>query len=531
MGQPAFSPDGDRIAFTWDGGDLKNVDIYVKLIGAGSPLRLTTSPAQDTSPVWSPDGRYLAFIRHADGQNILMTVPALGGSERKVAVCAPTVDPFPLSWSPDGKYLAITDHAAENERFSIYLIAADDGEKRRLTTPPEATGDTAAAFSPDSKTVAFIRSAGFTSEDIYLTPTDGGEPRRLTADEQHIDNMTWTADGGELVFSSNRGGGFALWRVAVSGGEPQPVAGTGQNAFAPVISRQGDRLAYRVSTLDSEIWRSDINAGGRRAPATQLISSTRQDHSPQCSPDGKRMVFVSDRTGSEELWTAASDGSNPIELTSFNGPSLGTPRWSPDSQQIVFDARPNGNADIFIISADGGKPRPFITDASHDVMASWSHDAAWIYFCSNRSGDFQIWKAPVEGGPAVQLTQQGGFEAFESPGGDIVYYTKNRGPGPVWQVPVNGGEERQVSDQLVLSYWRYWAVRDDGIYFVSRPGPDRPAVALFSFSTRRVSNLAAIDRDPLQGLPGLTISPDGRSVLYSQADQSLSDIMLIENFR
>jgi hypothetical protein len=149
MGQPAFSPDGDRIAFTWDGGDLKNVDIYVKLIGAGSPLRLTTSPAQDTTPVWSPDGRYLAFVRHADGQNILMTVPALGGSERKVAVCASTIDPYPLSWSPDGKYLAITDHAGENERFSIYLIAADDGEKRRLTTPPEATGDTAAAFSPD----------------------------------------------------------------------------------------------------------------------------------------------------------------------------------------------------------------------------------------------------------------------------------------------------------------------------------------------------------------------------------------------
>ncbi|HVF28978.1 MAG TPA: hypothetical protein VM943_12100, partial [Pyrinomonadaceae bacterium] len=153
------------------------------------------------------------------------------------------------------------------------------------------------------------------------------------------------------------------------------------------------------------------------------------------------------------------------------------------------------------------------------------------YFNSNRSGPRQIWKVPAGGGQAVQVTQQGGFEAFESPDGKLLYYTKGRGPGGIWQVPVAGGEERQVPELLSAGYWRYWAVLDDGIYFASPVASARPALKFFSFATHRVTQIGVLERDPLQGPPGLTVSPDGRWVLYGQADQSISDIMLVENFR
>src|SRR5215204_4528440 len=527
--QPAFSPDGNQIAFTWDGGDGKNLDLYVKLVGAGGPLRLTTNPAEEISPAWSPDGRYLAFIRRTEGENGIFIVPALGGAERKLGRAEPTLSG--LSWSPDGKSLAIADRASPQERFGIFLLSAEDGEKQRLTFPPESSGDTAPAFSPDGQTLAFIRSVGFSSEDIYLTPTRGGEPRPLTTDGQRVFGLAWTADGRELVFSSNRGGGISLWRVAVSGGAPERVAGAGQNAYSPAISRQGDRLAYNVSFLDSDIWRVEGSAAGRRGAPTRLISSTRQDHSPQYSPDGKKVVFASDRSGSDELWVCEADGSNPTQLTFLNGGAVGSPRWSPDSRQLVFDARPNGNADIYVLSAEGGKPRPITSEPSHEVMASWSWDGRWVYFCSNRSDAFQIWKTPADGGQPVQVTQQGGFEAFESPNGELLYYTKGRGSGGIWQVPVAGGEERQVSELLGAAHWRYWAVLDDGIYFVSPAASARPALKFYSFATRRVTQLGVLERDPLHGPPGLTVSPDGRSILYAQADQRSSDIMLVENFR
>jgi hypothetical protein len=164
-------------------------------------------------------------------------------------------------------------------------------------------------------------------------------------------------------------------------------------------------------------------------------------------------------------------------------------------------------------------------------MPSWSRDGQWIYFCSNRSGKFETWKVPATGGPAIQVTTQGGFEAFESPDGKLLYYTKGRGPGGIWQMPIEGGEEQQVPELLDAGYWRYWAVADDGIYFVAFVASARPQIKFFSFAARRVTQLGVLERDPLHGPPGLTVSPDGRSVLYAQADQSISDIMLVENFR
>jgi Tol biopolymer transport system component len=220
-----------------------------------------------------------------------------------------------------------------------------------------------------------------------------------------------------------------------------------------------------------------------------------------------------------------------VQLTFFDGTVSGTPRWSPDGQQIAFDSRPAGNADIYVMSAEGGKPRPVTLEPSHEVLASWSRDGRWLYFCSNRSGGYQIWKVPAAGGQPIQVTKHGGFESFESPDGQLLYYTKGRGPEGIWQIPVAGGEERQVPELIDAAYWRYWAMQDKGIYFVAPVASARPAIKFFSFATHRVTQLGVLERDPLQGPAGLTISPDGRWLLYAQVDQSVSDLNLVENFR
>jgi Tol biopolymer transport system component len=476
----------------------------------------------------------LAFLRRSATENSIFIVPALGGTERKLGKTEPSRQGWSqtrLSWSPDGKSLAVVDQASPEDRFSIFLLSVEDGGKQRLTSSPPTCADHSPAFSPDGKSVAFIRSSGLTSDDIYLISTRGEKLQRVTADERQILSLAWTADGREIIFSSNRGGGYSLWRVAVGGGTPERVAATGQNAYSPAISRQGNRLVYNVSFLDSNIWRLDNSNADRQKSATKLISSTLQDHSPQISPDGKRIVFVSDRSGNAEIWICESDGSHPVQLTFFDGTVSGTPRWSPDGQQIVFDSRPAGNADIYVMSAEGGKPRPVTLEPSHEVLASWSRDGRWLYFCSNRSGGYQIWKVPAAGGQPIQVTKHGGFESFESPDGELLYYTKGRGPGGIWQIPVAGGEERPVPELIDAAYWRYWAMQDKGIYFVAPVASARPAIKFFSFATHRVTQLGVLERDPLQGPAGLTISPDGRWLLYAQVDQSVSDLNLVENFR
>lgn len=533
---PTFSPDGKQVAFSWEPEGSGNRDIYVKLINVGEPLRLTTHPDPDASPVWSPDGRYIAFIRWHEGRGEVLVIPALGGPERKLGTVDRGVD-----WSPDGKYLAISDKEASASSPSLFLISLETLERRKLISPPpESLGDYGPVFSPDGRTLVFNRSVSSGVDDLYLVPASGGEPRRLTFENRRILSRAWMPDGREVIFSSERQGGITLWRVAASGGQPEPVAGVRGDALDLSIARQGSRLAYSQRYSDSNIWRLAVagattqGATGRdHAPeksSLKLIASSRREDSPQFSPDGQKIAFASDRSGSNEIWVCASDGTHPIQLTFFGGPQAGSPRWSPDSQWIAFDARPAGHADIFVVNVNGGQPRRLTTETSTDVVPSWSRDGRWIYFCSNRSGELQIWKLPAAGGEAVQITRHGGFEAVESPDGRLLYYAKRFQDG-LYQVPVEGGEESLIPELRQAGYFRYWAVTEAGIFFLPRPLTPHPVINFFSFATRQIRPVAVPEKGPLNGPGGLSVSPDGRWLLYAQEDQIASDLMLIDNFR
>jgi eukaryotic-like serine/threonine-protein kinase len=546
---PTFSPDGNQIAFTWNGENRENANIYVKLIDAGLPLRLTNNPAAESTPAWSPDGRYIAFIRSSKDEKGMFIIPALGGPERAIySVTSADAALSPgLSWSPDGKLLAFSEQGSAQEPFGIFLLSVESLEKRRLTSPPAGNyGDFAPTFSPDGKTLAFYRGTSSVSvSEIYLVPATGGEPKRLAnADRAAIGRrggLAWTPDGSEIVFG---GSGDSFWRISIAGGVPERLAAIGNNVFWPAISRQGNRLAYTQDKEDTNIWRFEVpGSTGRASSPTKLIASTLQEMSPQYSADGKRIVFVSDRSGSNEIWVCASDASNPIQLTSFGGPEVGTPRWSPDGRQIAFDSPVEGHRDIYVVSTGGGKPRRLTVEPPGNVRPSWSRDGRWIYFGSYRSGDWQEWKMPAAGGPAVQVTKRGGREAFESPDGKFLYYTKGSELTSIWRTPVDGGEEIQVLDQVRQGYW---AVLEQGIYFLNTKATPystvesyflnttatpHSTIEFFSFATGRTSQIAVVEKELRLAPPGFAVSPDGRWILLAQVDQRESDIMLMENFR
>ncbi len=527
---PAISPEGKQVAFTWSGQNNDNLDIYVKSVGGGEPLRLTDEPAIERNPVWSPDGSHIAFLRELPDQKVgIYVVPLLGGTARKLA----ETYGLPFSWSPDGEFMAVAERNSREEPFSLFLLSVKTGEKRRLTFPPnQYFGDINTVFSPDGKTLAFMRASSISAWDIYLVPVVGGEPKRLTSDNTLLDGLDWTADGREIVFSSPRSGGTAsLWKIAVSGGEPERLSLVGLNAFNPSVSRQGNRLVYVHSLADSNIWRiATPNSNSQDSVNTRLISSTSYDISPVYSPDGNRIAFVSGRSGSSEIWICNSDGSMPVQLTSFGGPITSSPRWSPDGRQIVFDSSSEGNADIFVINIEDGSPRRLTSEGSEDIVPNWSKDGQWIYFTSKRSGELQIWKMSPEGGNIIQVTKQGGFEPVESPDGKYIYYAKGLNTDGIWRVPVEEGEETLIVNTLKAGYLRYWTVVDNGIYFATR-ATSNPTIQFFDFATNQLTEIAKLEKPLLAGNPGLSISPDGRWLLYPQIDQNNNDIILIENFR
>ena len=531
---PSLSPDGQHLAFAWNGGSGPTFSIYVKLVGTEDLLRLTKRESSiDFNPVWSPDGRHIAFCRIRKGETGIYIVPALGGVERRVRETSWQEDEFyqifwffgRLSWSPDGKYLAYSDHAnLDGSATSIFLFSLESSDIRRLTFPRTSIGDYNPTFSPDGQTLAWNR----TSQDqtsIYTMALSGGEEQRLISGQQFGWGLAWTPDGRDIVFG--KAGWLAnaawLWKISRNGGEPERLQ-FGQEGVQPSI--RGDRLVYAREMANINIWRRTLNSSDH--PSEMFIYSTRMESGPQFSPDGKMVAFESTRSGNYEIWMCRSDGTGLVQVTHFNS-MTGTPRWSPDGRQIAFDSRAPGNASIFVIDAQGASPRRVTNEASSALVPSWSRDGRLIYFASDRTGRNEVWKIPAAGGSSAQVTHHGGFAAFESPDGKFLYYAKGASVPGIWRIPTSGGEEVEIISSLDAGHWGYWAVVENGIYYLDTKA--KPAIVFFNANTHRTTRVFDLENRPATQAPGLTISPDKKTILYTQLDALSREIMLVENFR
>jgi eukaryotic-like serine/threonine-protein kinase len=525
---PSFSPDGNQVAFEWCTEQPgSNCDIYIKQVGVEPPSRLTTDPAEDCSPAWSPDGNSIAFLRILTSTRAaLLMIPQRGGQERVLGETNYVkMWQHSLAWTPDSKGLAFQDTAGPG----LFFLSVQTGERRRLTDNGE---DNRPAFSPDGRTLAFGRLP-----EIYLLRlTEGylpqGVPERLTSSDDDWCAVAWTPDGSELLFSHTAWASSGLWRMAASGSASPRKLPLASEDFGrwPAVSRHGNRLAYMVDREDPNIWRVDMREPGLEPGApVPLISSTKRDAGPAYSPDGKRIAFASTRSGAHEVWVCNSDGSNAVQLTT-SGNVGNPPGWSPDGRTVAYTVFDGRYQSVHLVSANGGVPRRLTTGPFVDKVATFSRDGQSIYFPSNRSGTYQIWKVLAGGGDPVQITPNGEERDFprESPDGKFIYFQK-RGPTQcsVWKMPAGGGEETVVLDSVQCGgQWAYWKER---IYFF-RPmdAKGHSDICRYEFGTGQTSKVLTIEK-PISHY--IAASPDGRTILYTQHDQTGTDLMLVENFR
>jgi Tol biopolymer transport system component/predicted Ser/Thr protein kinase len=532
-GSPTFSPDGSQFAFEWDGGKGDGPGIYVRLVEGGTPLRLTSGPGYSARPAWSPDGRQIAFIR-AGG---IYSVSPLGGAERKLSDAS--VAGF--AWTPDSQSLVLSAPKSAGQLNGIFQLSLSTGDMRPVSSPAQANpgdGDFGPAVSPDGRTVAFLRRVR-ADADIYVQQLAGGPARRLTRRSQQRQGLVW-ASNREILFCSISGLSGSMRRMAADGSsEEQPVAGVLDGALDPAIVHPANgpaRLAYVRGGNDTNIWGMEIafDAGGgvkTVVPATAIAASTREDISPQISPDGKRIAFTSDRGGYPEIWIDSIEGSSPSQLTSQKSARAGSPRWSPDGKWIVFDSLASGNNDIWMVGSEGGVPKQVTTEPSNDARPAFSHDGRWIYFRSDRSGSQQIWKVPSAAPfrPAVQMTQNGGTDANETSDGKLLYYTIPQ--GGLWSMPVEGGQGTLVLEHVIPGLW---GLAENGIYYLSvesrTPDGSKP-IMWVSFATRKPVQVGAVLKPVLSSTPGFGVSRDGRRIVWAQIDRWQSELMLVDNFR
>jgi Tol biopolymer transport system component len=324
-------------------------DLYIKVVGANGESRLTNGPTDSLCPAWSPDGRFIAFLRKlGDTRNDLYLISPLGGSERKVAELETPLYLPCFPWHPSGKWLIVSHRKLPDSSFALFSISIDTGEERQLTFPPkESHVDRDPAVSPRGDAIVFARGGpGLVLADLYLLPLADGllakeEPRRLTFDPGAIRSLRGLPMAARLYFASAppivlicTKSIFPRWD---GGHKPRLSAFAGEGVRNPSISGNG-RLAFSRSTIRANIWRLELNGhNSALKPPEKLIASTHLDHTPLYSRDGKRIAFSSNRSGSHEIWLANSDGSSAMPLTSFGGTYYTSgPRWSPEGAVLFY---------------------------------------------------------------------------------------------------------------------------------------------------------------------------------------------------
>jgi Tol biopolymer transport system component len=528
---PAFSPDGQRVAYSARGSaKVETFHIFVRTVATDQPRQLTSGTGNDISPAWSPDGNKIAFLRVMDGKAEYRVVPVTGGEEQKVAEFPASGDsgqPMPsVAWTSDGKSLVVVA-GGDNQTPGLAVVEIAGGKVTRITNPPEGSdGDSTPAVSPDGSTLAFVRNSGTDGADVYLSDLSGAAVRRVTYDDRTVQGLSWTPDGHDLVYAANREGGQRVWRLPAYGGSPRLITMVGRQSRYPVVAPAGNRLLYTDSHSVSAIWKAAIGPEGTATDDRAVVRSTGREFAPAWSPDGKKIADISDQTSSDELWISDADGGNRVQVTHFDGPRVRRPMWSPDGKTLLLTVSGERGPDLYTVPAQGGTPTRILLGASG---GSWSHDGKSIFYQTRG----QIWRAAANGGSPTQLTKERGVsDPAESADGKYVFYVLYRMRRTIWRVPTAGGDEEEfIVPEHEIGRTALLPVRKGVFYTEWQRNTRNTVVAFYDFATKQNSTVFRMKTSDFNEDPSFAISADGKYILYPRVDQSETNLMLVENFR
>lgn len=524
---PKLSPDGKLVAFAWNGDAGDNFDIYVKPIGdEAPPLRISSDPAEDSAPAWSPDGDRLAFLRRSGDKVSLVTASAHGGGER-ILLTLPTskvIDPTTtLDWSPNGRYLALA-------AGPILRVDVETRETKDLTLGlPPSQYDSMPVFAPDGSAVAFARGAYAGARKLFLqkltndgTPTGEAEP--LSDVAQGLLGIAWWPERDSLITSvGSPEGNTEAMRIPLSGktAHVMPLDGT---AFSyPTFNPVRRRLVYQRRWLDLNIFRGSLRTP--EAPYQTVAGSTYLDLSHDVSPDGEHIVFVSSQSGNMGVWRAGRNGANQILLASVPGESLGSPRWTPDGKSIICDGGRAGTSSLYTFSSEGGVPVKMSGEGSM-VRPSVSPDGKWVYYTNSSTGRREVYKMPFGGGQQSQLTLEGGTDAISNSDGTIVYFYRE---GEIRRIAASGGPETTVVTGVPRGKW---TLAGDKLYAI-RARDGQSVVMEITLDGRSEKPVYQIPLKLLDGwsVNAISVSAKTGDIFLQHQNRLESDLMIVDNFR
>jgi len=413
--RPVWSPDGRSIAFSSNRDGM--YEIYVMDSDGSNAKRLTNNLADDVNPMWSPDGRRLVFDTDRDGNGEIYVMDADGSNQ--IRLTRNNAFDGTATWSSDGNLIAFASNRDTGPPYNpynldIYIMNADGSNVRRIVDDPEY--DVSPQWSPDGGKIVFVtgRNGNF---DVYEMNADGTEQKNLTADNDKGDGApVWSHDGNNVAFSRTIDGKKQIFIMDANGGNLKRVTNNAADNELPYWSPDSSKLIFQ-SDIDGNWEIYTISVDGELA---QLTDDAADDLSPDWSPDGNRIAFSSNRNGKQHIYVMNADGSSLAQIT--NSPAEDTePAWAPDGKRIVFASLRDGNKEIYVMNADGSNPQRLTNDPALESFPRWSVDGR-ILFTSNRAGQADIYVMDEGGGNVSRLTTMGASRAAWSPDGRKVAF-------------------------------------------------------------------------------------------------------------
>lgn len=515
---PAISPDGRFVAYSWRGQKDDNWDIYAKLIGTETVLRITDHNATELRPKWSPDGNYVYYLRYSNGGSTIFKKPVVGGEEIRI-ITSPTHSYGDFDISPDEKWISFNDRPYETGALRIKLISLENESQKWLTNPSQGiNGDIHPRFSPDGRKLAFIREGNSASMQLYQIDLQSENVELLTEENISINGFDWSDEGTSLIYSSDRTGIYKLWEYNFDSRESILMPAGDYQMVMPRMSNSG-RIVYAKMVDNVNIWSYDIETKTAKA----WYANNNLNLNPVPSPDGNKACFTMLKDGKYQIWTSNSDGSQAIPITNFVGKYLSAPSWSPNSEEIIFQGFLNGQADIFKVNALGGVPENLTSSKADEHTPYYTTDGK-IYYSSNKDSSWSTWKMEKDGSNASMIVEDA-YAPQLSSSNEHLYYCKKEQMG-LWQIELSTGTESQLIEDFHPMFWGAFAVAESGIYYLNS---ETKRFEFFDFISRK----SKIVYQPQRRIPRLgttlSLSADGKKLFFSQIDTHDSDIMLLQD--
>ena len=539
---PDISPDGKYVAYAQLAPNLAT-RLVVRLLDGSEPHDITAGSQDEWSPVWSPDGARIAFLRGdpAESATLMLTSP-LGGNERTLA----TVRPYArrrlllighlLAWTPDGRHLVVPHQITAGEG-SLILIATDTGERTQLTSPGDAHFDVEPSLSADGRLLLFNRVRGEYLSDVFAQRLDAsyrpvGSPRKLPAAGSWNGTPRLLEDRGEVLMSAGPLPRLSLWREPVDGSSaPVSLGIIGDNATQSAVDRASGRIIARTFRSQGDVLRFPLPTQPVREPqdppVEEFVQSTYIDRSPAYSPDGSQVAFISDRNGWRQLWISDASGANPVEWTQKFEADLPMPAWSPDGSRIAFAGiGSSGNIQLFVADRVTRAAVRVSDDTLDYVRPAWSPNGQSLYAAASDKGVYSIYRVPATGGVAEKILPDYINVIDVTPDGKGLYVVRRdqRTRTELEYVSLPGGPSVHLAS---MNFSDDAWMTGKGLYYLDRR-TDRalgPVALAFRAHDGAVTVLQEYTKPPGRGL---SVSPDGRFALTTRFLPAISDLLLLE---